>query len=182
MRTLFWDIEIRLSPDEVPDGWEGARRGECGVSCVAIYDSETGRFHVYDEHDLERCVEHLNEAELLVGFNTLEFDTPALQGAAGLDIFPDQYDILHEVWKALGTRVKGYKLDDICQRLDLGRKNSNGEFATQLYRKGRFGRLFDYCIQDVHLTKSLSNYIEENGYITGPDGQFLHLPRPGVKC
>lgn len=181
MRTIVWDCEIKLSPDEVPDGWEGARRGECGISCVALLDSESGRFHVYDEHGLEQCVEHLNEAELLVGFNTLEFDTPALQGAAGLDIFPDQYDILHEVWKALGTRVKGYKLDDICQRAGLGQKNSNGEYATVLYRKQHFGRLFDYCINDVHLTRKLSNFIAREGYIPDHNGNRLYLPSPGIE-
>lgn len=181
MRTICWDIEIRTSPNECVDGWEGARRGECGVSCVALFDSYSGRMHVYDEHDLERCVAHLNGADLLVGFNTIEFDTPALTGVTGEDILPDQYDILHEIWKALGTRVKGYKLDDICQRAGLGAKNSNGEFATVLYKKQHFGRLFDYCMNDVHLTRKLSNHIAREGSIPGPDGALLYLPSPGVE-
>ena len=83
-KVITWDIEIMIGPDEHPDGWEGARRGECGVSCVSLYDTSTGRFHVYDEHDLEDCAAHLTSADLLVGFNTIEFDTPAFQGTVGI--------------------------------------------------------------------------------------------------
>lgn len=181
MRAIVWDVEIATSPDECINGWEGARRGECGISCVALHDSQSGRLHVYDEHDLETCVDHLNEADLLIGFNTIEFDTPALQGASDLDIEPEQYDILHEIWRALGHREKGFKLDDICQRLKLGQKNSNGAFATQLYRDGNFGRLFDYCMNDVHLTKMLSNYIDVHGFITDSHANILHLRTPGTE-
>jgi uncharacterized protein YprB with RNaseH-like and TPR domain len=148
---------------------------------VAIYDTDTGRTHVYDEHDLEQCIEHLNSADLLVSFNGIEFDTPALQGVTGMEIVPDQYDILHEIWKALSTRTKGFKLDNICERLNLPRKNGNGERATDLYRDKRFGRLFDYCINDVQITRSVAHWINEHGFIVAPDGTPLELPRIGVE-
>jgi len=138
--------------------------------------------HIYDHHDLAECVEHLNSADLLVGFNTLEFDTPALESVVGSSILPDQYDILHEVWKAIGKRFKGYRLDDICRRLNLGCKNSEGARATELFASGHFGKLHDYCMNDVHLTRMLAQHINDHGHILSPDGIPLVLPPPGVEC
>lgn len=122
----------------------------------------------------------MNSADLLVSFNGIEFDTPCLQGFTDLDIYTEQYDILHEIWKSLGGREKGYKLTEICQRLDLGVKNNDGARATQLYRDRHFGKLFDYCMNDVHLTRKLANWINRYGYIVGVSGNWLHLEKPGV--
>ena len=176
LRFIVYDLEIQEEPEEA-GGWENVRRGGAGVSCVVLYDSYTKRHHTYDEFDLESCIEHMNKADVLVSFNGIEFDTPILQTVTGLDIFPRQYDILHEVWSALHSRVKGYRLSDICRRLGLGEKEFSGETAVQLYKKGRFGRLFDYCIKDVHLTHQLARWIWKHGYILTPEGEPLELPR-----
>jgi hypothetical protein len=176
LRAIVYDLEIQEPPESV-GGWENVRRGEAGVSCVVLYDSSTKRFHTYDEFGLEDCIAHMNQADVLVSFNGLEFDTPILQSITGLDIYPRQYDILHEVWKALPTRTKGYKLSDICGRLGLGEKNFTGETAVKLYQSGRFGRLFDYCISDVHLTRTLARFITEHGYVLTPEGDHLELPK-----
>jgi uncharacterized protein YprB with RNaseH-like and TPR domain len=122
-------------------------------------------------------MKHLNDADILVSFNGIEFDTPILQSVTGLDLLPEQYDILHEIWKALMNRVKGYKLNDICVRLGLGEKVDNGASAIQLYHDGEFATLYAYCRQDVWLTKRLMDFINRYGYIITPDGEYLELPR-----
>lgn len=177
LHAIVYDLEIQKQPDECMGGWEGVRRGEAGISCVVLYDNHTDRFHVYDEYDLEDCVKHLNSADILVSFNGIAFDTPILQSIVGQDVLPEQYDILAEVWSALPTRTKGYKLGDICSRLGLGEKVNNGSSAIELYANGRFGKLFDYCCQDVALTRDLARHIGRHGYIISPDGEYLQLPR-----
>jgi uncharacterized protein YprB with RNaseH-like and TPR domain len=178
LRVLTFDLEIILSPTDHPQGWEGARRGECGVSCVAVHDDVIERTLLYNEHDLEECVEHLNDADLLITFNGIEFDTPCLESITGYSILPPQYDILREVWKALGKRQKGYRLGEICERLGLGAKTSDGKRATDMYRDGDFYHLYSYCRNDVKLTRRLADFINENGYILTPDGDELPMPRP----
>lgn len=175
MRALVFDLEIIRSPHDNPDGWEAARRGECGVSCVAVHDNLPKRCFLYNEYDLEECVNHLNDADILVSFNGIEFDVPCLQGATNLTIASDQYDILHEVWRALGQRKKGYRLNEICQRLELGEKTGDGERATDMYRDGEFTKLYGYCRNDVELTRRLCNFISNNGYILTPEGEPLEL-------
>lgn len=177
---ITWDLEIALPVEKVPGGWDAVRRGGGGVSTVCLYDTLTGRYHVYDQHTLVECVDHLNSADMLVGFNNVGFDTTIIESMTETSILTPQYDILNEVWRALPVRSKGYKLADICDRLSLGRKTRTGDSAPNLLSAGKFGLLVDYCINDVHLTRVLAHWIEYNGYITTPDGAPIELSRPGV--
>lgn len=178
---ICWDLEIEKPVSDTTGGWDGAKRGDCGISALVLSDSDTGRYHIYDKHTLEEAVDHLNGADLLVGFNTIEFDSSVVFGVTGRYITVEQYDICQEVWRTLKKRQKGYKLDEIAQAtLGVG-KNSNGEFATTLVRKKRWGQLFDYCLNDVHLVRELYNHINELGWIRGTPGIDLFLERPLLK-
>lgn len=181
MKILVWDLEIEKPVSEVEGGWDEVRRGGAGISALVIYDSETGRYHIYDKHDLLEAVDHLNTADVAVGFNSISFDSEVLAGVTGEYITVPQYDILHEIWRALPTRQTGYKLDDVAMRTIGAGKNSNGEFATALVKANRWGRLFDYCLNDVHLTKELYNYVVEHGFVKAPDGSELYLDEPHGK-
>lgn len=182
LSIITWDIEIATPIEEVPSGWEGARRGDAGISCLCLYDTGTERMHVYDEHDLEEALAHLNTADFLVGFNTMAFDTPCIESVVGYSVMPEQYDILNLIWKALPQRTKGYRLGQICERLGLGEKNGHGESAPILYRKHRFGRLFDYCMNDVQLTRRLANFINDQQHILTPEHELLMLPALGIEA
>jgi hypothetical protein len=181
MKVLCYDLEIKTPVHEHPMGWEGARSGACGISALVVHDSDTRRFHVYGEQTLEEAMDHLNTADLLASFNGLAFDGEVLAGVLGRFITVPQYDILDEVWGAIGGRKKGYKLDQIAKAtLDM-HKGGNGEFATTLVKEGRWAELFDYCIQDVHLVRELLNHIVDVGWIKGADGMAIQLPRPFVE-
>lgn len=180
MHTVVFDLEIATPIEELPGGWNDARQGEAGVACVCLWDSNTERFHVYDSHSIEKCIEHLNSAELIVSFNGRNFDVPALEGFSGLEIYAEHYDILDEIWKAAGKKVKGYRLGEVAPRtIGLG-KDDLGAGAPILYRQGRHGELIDYCINDVHITKELFEFIREHGYVISPDPDtalFLEQPK-----
>jgi DEAD/DEAH box helicase domain-containing protein len=180
MRVVTWDLEIAVPVEEVVGGWEAVRRGGAGISVVCLHDTGTGRTHVYDEHDLEEAIEHLNDSELLVGYNTTGFDTPIIESVTGYSLNVPHYDILTEIWRALGSKQKGYKLGEVSERLKLGQKARTGDSAPNLYRNGRMGKLIDYCINDVALTRNLSNWINTNGYILTPTEDILDVNRPGV--
>ena len=180
MRVITFDIEIAIPINELDDGWESARRGEAGVSSVVLYDSETERYHVYDANTIDECMDHLNSADLLVGFNCDGFDIPALEGYTGTPITPPSYDILKECWRALGVhnKHKGWGLAQQSQRcFGLG-KSGSGESAPLLFREGRYAELIDYNIHDVYLTRRLANYAYENGYVLGLDDEPFPIPPP----
>lgn len=179
MRVIVFDIEIAKRVEDVPGGWNAARQGECGVSCVCLYDNQTNRYHVYDQHTIQQCIDHLNTADLLVSFNGIGFDIPALEGYAGAAItVENHYDILAEIWKAAGRKVKGYRLGDVGQRTVGLEKSDTGTHAPELYARGRWGELVDYCINDVHLTKELFNHIVEHGFVISPDEEEFFIEKP----
>jgi len=195
LRVIVLDIEIAKEVNEI-GGWDAARHGAAGISSVALYDSATERIHVYgptveysdgefavlDYTPLEACTEHINKADIVVGFNNINFDIPAYEGTTEHTIYPEQYDILDLVWMELGyNKTKGYKLSDICKRTLDKDKSGTGEHAPLLFKQGRFAELYDYNINDVMLTRELCNYIEEHGCIVDVNGEPLELPKLGVK-
>jgi hypothetical protein len=180
MRIVCWDLEIAKPipmKGKKPD-WDFARAGGCGISCVVLFDSETERFHLYDMNNLEECMAHLNSADLLVGYNSIEFDTSVIQAVTGQQLVPQQYDILKEIWTALGHFQKGYKLGDVCGRALNLEKSGAGDSAPSLAGQGRWAELMDYCLNDVHLTRCLYNYIVDEGGIPDVDGHMLKLASP----
>lgn len=179
-RILCWDLEIEKPVSDNPMGWEAARRGDLGISALVISDSETNRFHIYDKHDLDEAVDHLNSADILCGFNTHDFDANVVYGVTGRYLTVQHYDILAEIYKALKEKRKGYKLEQVAQATLGHGKSGNGEFATALVAKKRWGRLFDYCLNDVHLCRELYNHIVDWGWIKGADGIDVFLEKPGV--
>ena len=186
MRIITWDLEINEPVEAHPDRWEAARRGDCGLASLALADNHTGRVHLYDRRTLGACIEHLSSANLLVGFNSINFDAPCLIGVAekdGIDMrgkieLVPHYDICQEIWNAIGKRHKGWGLGPTCERtLGIG-KSGTGEHAPVLAQQGRWAELHDYNINDVHLTQQLFNHIVLEGYVIGPDGETVHLLAP----
>ncbi len=175
MRVITFDIEIAKPIDSLTHGWEDAKKGLAGIASVVLYDTGTHRYHLYDDVTIGDCVAHLNQAELLVGFNNREFDTPAIEGYTKLKITPNQYDILQAVWHAIGKKHKGYGLGPICERTLGLRKSGDGESAPRLLHQHRYAELFDYNLNDVYLTHTLFEHIMEFGYVIGTEGQKIIL-------
>jgi len=173
MSIIIYDLEIATPIKD--DDWGAAKRGENGISSLVLYDSSSERYHLYDPHTIERAVDHLNTADLLVSFNGVEFDTPCLQGYTGMVVEPAQFDILQAIWQALGKRSKGWKLGAVCERTLKLNKSGTGESAPKLYAEGRFGELFDYNLNDVYLTRKLYNHIVDFGTVIGPDSKAIQL-------
>jgi DEAD/DEAH box helicase domain-containing protein len=183
VRVITWDVEIEIPVSEHREGWAGAKRGECGISSVALYDTFTERFHLYDDITIVKCMEHLNSADLLVGWNSLDFDLPCITGFSGIRLEPPHYDMLHEVWEAGAKREKGvWRLGATCLRTIGLDKSGTGEAAPELAQAGRYAELFDYNINDVHLTRRLANYVHEHGHLIGPSGKPLAIRSPGAPC
>lgn len=185
MRVASFDLEISSSISEHRDGWAAAKRGECGVASVVVFDSISDRFHLYDEFNIIDCVKHLNAADLIVSFNGQEFDVPCLSGYTSEAIYAPHYDILQDIWTSLGAEKRGkgmWGLGIVAERTLGLTKSGSGESAPALFEAGRMAELFDYNLNDVHMTRRLANYIHDHGSVVRPDGTPLKLTGPGVRC
>jgi len=189
MKICVFDLETRLyaidlDPENEEHGWELLRQGKGGISALVIYDSEMNWTYLYDDNSILAAAKHLESADLVAGYFSEKFDLPVIEGVLGRKVaIKHHYDVYTEISKANAQRgIVGYKgdftLDSVCQRT-IGRgKIFHGSNIKTLIAEKRFGELFNYCSDDVHLTYDLLKSIGKNGGIQSINNSALPLPRP----
>jgi len=204
---LVYDIEIckailgknnrPMTGVEYCEGWHDHKR--MGVSCVCCYDYIENRYRTFMEDNMEDFVLLVESRRTLVGFNNIGFDNKVIAYAVpkGNDdpkklpgwtmptdpvnvekyLNKKSYDILAEIrnagggWCSLDAMVK-------ANNLATG-KTGNGALAPVWYQQGRIGKLVDYCLADVWLTKKLlDKIIQGEPLISSKTGQVINIKKP----
>src|SRR5260221_13077106 len=106
------------------------------MSVGVTYSTALGEYRIYSEPRVNELIDQLLKADLVVGFNIMNFDFEVLMGYTILDL-PHQLrtlDLLIEVEKNSGGRPK---LDNIAQAtLGIG-KTGDGIDAIKWWREKR---------------------------------------------
>lgn len=154
---LVLDLETKKSFDEV----KGRSLELLEVSVVGIYSYKKDEFKTFLEKDIKLLLPYLEEAELVIGFNTKAFDYPVLQPYLDFDLKTlKSLDIFEEVRNRLGFRLS---LNNIAQAtLGIG-KIGSGLDALKYFRQGEIDKLKTYCQQDVFVTRELYEYGRKHG-------------------
>jgi hypothetical protein len=186
---IIYDLEIQkaIPPKDgnlLPDlkycaGWSDY--SAMGISAAVTYDTYRQEYRIFDEFMIEELEKTLTRAEMVCGFNIVNFDNNLLK-ANSINI-PEAktYDILREIARAAGTpnNYKGLGLNAVCESNFGTSKTGTGENAPMLYQFNRFGELFDYCLADVKLTKQILDQILACGHLKNPrDGKWIRVKRP----
>jgi len=153
INLVYFDLETQRSLDEV-GGRTSVRK--LGMSAAVTYNTATNSFHRYTEKRVRALVDELRSAELIVGFNVLEFDYEVLRGYGE---FPFErlptLDLMEHLARRLGFRVS---LDSVATAtLRLG-KTGDGLQAIRWYRQGQLDKVLSYCQQDVDITRRVHEY------------------------
>jgi DEAD/DEAH box helicase domain-containing protein len=180
VRIIYFDLETRKHAEDLCPcghnrdcnhdvGWDALRRGEGGVSALALWDSQDRWLHFYDDFTMQAAARHLELADVVVGYSSAAFDVPVVEGLVGRRLaLRSHVDLYHEVAAAGALRgLVGSKgdctLDRVCKK-NIGRgKINHGSHAKELAAKGRWAQLFNYCADDVQLTRDLFRYACEHG-------------------
>ena len=188
-RIIYFDLETRLwasdlDKEDEQHGWELLRQGKGGASAIALFDTKTNWAHTYDDHSIHACARHLEQADCLVSFRGEAFDVPVIEGLLGRKLrIRQHFDIYTEMARANAERGivggKGdFTLDSVSKR-NLGRgKIDHGENAKALTATGQFGKLFNYCLSDVELTRELFKRICRDRGMINLGGGWLSLTVP----
>lgn len=165
---VYFDLETQRSFSDVGGA---AHKDKMGISVGVTYSTETEKYVIYDESNIDEMVDQLIKADLVVGYNHVQFDYPVLQSYTIFDL-PSQTlncDMLLDVEKVLGHRLK---LDSIAQASLNAKKTADGLEALkwwQLYKKtGEKEHLLniaEYCCYDVKVTKEVYEYGLEHGFV-----------------
>jgi len=157
---VFFDLETRRSFQEV-----GGRHNihKLGLSVAVTYSTADGEYHHYTEETVDELIEELKTADLVVGFNVLSFDYVVLTAYTDhpLRKLPT-VDMLDDIYRTLGFRLS---LDALATAtLGVG-KSADGLQAIRWWRQGKMQELFDYCQQDVEVTRQLYEFGRQNKYL-----------------
>jgi DEAD/DEAH box helicase domain-containing protein len=159
-RLVVFDLETQLSAQDV-GGWQNAHLMRVAVGVV--YDSHTDSYTAYDERRVDDLIAHLHEADLVCGFNILEFDYSVLSAYAdrSLKSLPT-FDLLADIHARIGFRVG---LENLSTNT-LGRgKSANGLQSLEWVRQGRLDLVERYCRDDVRVTADLLRFGIAHQYV-----------------
>jgi len=159
-RYGVFDLETIRSADEV-GGWNKAEK--MGISVAVLFDSTLGDCVTYLEHEVDRLVEHMQQLELVVGFNNKRFDNRVLAGYTSKDLSKiPTLDLLEEVHGYLGYRLS---LNSLAANTLGSEKSADGLQALQWYKEGRIDLIQKYCKKDVEITRDLFLFALTEGYL-----------------
>ncbi len=145
-----FDIETRRSAHDV-GGWHRADR--MGISVAVLYDGKEDKYFSFEEHEVERLLEHLFSLELVIGFNNKRFDNRVLSAytTSKLSRLPS-LDLLEEISGQLGYRLS---LDRLAEHTLGVKKTGDGLMALKWFAMGQMDLLREYCRKDVEITRDL---------------------------
>ena len=133
------------------------------LSVGVTYNATTGQFRNYHEDEVEKLIDELFEAEVVVGYNVIKFDYRVL--AAYTDRKFNKLrtvDMFDHLYRRLGFRVS---LDAVASATLGAKKIADGCQAVVWWRAGELAKLREYCQQDVRLTHEVYRFGKENNYV-----------------
>jgi hypothetical protein len=149
MNIVYFDLETQRTANDV-GGWD--KKSDMRMSLGVTYSTNLNEYRIYTEKRVNDLVQQLLRADLVVGFNIVNFDYEVLMGYTVLDLpgHLRSLDLLVEVEKTLGNKLR---LDNIAQAtLGLG-KTGDGVDAIKWWREKRLMEVAEYCCFDVKVTK-----------------------------
>lgn len=164
---VIFDVETKKIFDEIA----GNDPADLGVSLVSLYrralnenfEEVEGKIQSFWEEEFEKMWPIFENAQRIIGFNSLKFDVPALKPYAPSHFSKlPHFDILQKIKEITDRRTS---LNSIA-KITLGRgKTDSGLNAVSYFAKGdpkSLAKLKKYCEEDVFITKDVYDYAFKN--------------------
>jgi len=171
MRKIVFDIETKNIFQDVGSNDPAA----LDISVVCVYDSLTDSYSSFLQEDFKNLWPIIEQADMLIGFNSDHFDIPLLSKYYHGDLSKiKSIDILKEIHKSLGRRVK---LDNVAEATLGKNKSGHGLEAITWWKQGEIQKIINYCIDDVKITKEIYEYALKNNSLKYKDfgGKIMEI-------
>ena len=171
MRKIFFDIETKNTFQDIGKNEPAA----LDLSIVCIYDSETKEYTSYLEGELNKLWPIIEQADMLIGYNSDHFDIPLLNKYYPGDLTKiKSLDLLKEIKDSIGKRLK---MDHVAEGTLGINKSGHGLQAITWWKQGEIEKIRAYCIDDVKITKKLYEYALKNKKLKYRDsGKLITIP------
>lgn len=178
---VYFDLETQRSFGDV-GGF--AHKSKMGISVAVTYSTARGTYEIYGETEMDRLGEELIRADLVVGWNHMQFDYPVLQPYVFHTLAEQtiNLDMMLELETLLGFRLK---LDSVASASLGTGKTADGLDALRWWQEhkktGSFAplrKIAEYCAFDVKVTKCVHEYALEHGLLKYDDknGRIAEIP------
>jgi DEAD/DEAH box helicase domain-containing protein len=164
---VIFDIETKKFFDDV----DARKPEDLGISIVSAYRREVdrdfkelkGEMKSFWESEFDQMWNWFEEADRIIGYNSLGFDVPAVNGVYKGDFTKlKHFDVMKIIKDVFGHRVK---LDSVAKECLGQGKNASGADAVTWWAKGdpeSLANLKKYCEMDVEVTKGVYDYGMKN--------------------
>ncbi len=164
MKQIFLDVETKKTFDEVggyfPEKLEPSFIGIIEREGFPEDESCHEIHHELFEKDFDQLPTLLEHADVIIGFNNIGFDMPAISSYYPGDISKlPQLDILDIIKNTAGHRIS---LDAVAKETLGTQKIGHGLDAIAYYQNKEFDKLAAYCMKDVEITRDIYDYGRKN--------------------
>ena len=158
MKTIFFDLETQYLFKElgmIDSHSKDPTKLKVAVAGV-LADKKPLFFH---ENQITELLEHLKNADLIVGHNLLRFDYLVLQPYVNVDIVKllksKTFDMMLELEKSTGCWIS---LDDLGRRNLSIAKSVDTLKIPKMWRDGQHKEVKDYLANDLQMTEAIFNH------------------------
>jgi len=161
MRNIvYFDLETQKSAAEV-GGWD--RKRDMLMSVGVTYATGDGQYRIFGESQVDDLVKQLMRADLVVGFNIINFDYDVLTHYTPLDLMQTPtLDLMKDLETKLGHRLS---LESLAVPTLSAPKVADGMAALKWWKEGKVLQIAEYCCFDVKITKELHEYGQAKGEV-----------------
>jgi len=159
MDIVYFDLETQRTANDV-GGWD--KKHAMGISVGVTYSTADQAYEIFPENRAGDLVARLQRADLVVGYNIVNFDYQVLMAYTILDLVHHlpTLDLMVDIEKAAGHRLK---LDVLAQgTLGVG-KVAEGLDAIRWWREGKVMEIAEYCCFDVKVTRMVHEHGVQHG-------------------
>ena len=142
------DLETQRTANDA-GGWD--RKGNMQMSIGVTYSTRSGRYEIFDESRVHDLIERLRRADLVIGFNVLNFDYHVLMGYTVLDLVHELPTAIScSIWREdrPSPRSRRHRAGHIRRQ-----KTAASLDAIRWWREGRIVEIAEYCCFDVKVTR-----------------------------
>jgi len=169
---VYFDLETQRSFGDV-GGF--SHKDKMGVSVAVTYSTARGTYEIYTESEMDKLGDELIRADLVVGWNHMQFDYPVLQPYVFHTLVEQtiNLDMMLDLETRLGFRLK---LDSAASATLGTGKSADGLDALRWWQQhkktGDFAplrKIAEYCAYDVKVTKCVHEYALAHGMLKYSD-------------
>ncbi|MBI1927410.1 ribonuclease H-like domain-containing protein [Candidatus Poribacteria bacterium] len=162
--VIYFDLETQKTAQEV-GGWSYINRMRLAVAVT--YSTTVQEYATFFEPDVDKLINQLTMADVIVGFNLKAFDYVVLSLYTSVALWRlPTFDILERIRRTLGFRVS---LDALAKATLGESKSADGLQSVRWWKEGKVDLVSAYCRKDVEVTKRLYEYACRNGYLRFTD-------------